>query len=133
MTGEERQRWGRIGGLTAHSRHSTAEMTAGARRGFRERFRRLVDPDGLLSPPERELRAERAMRAHMLTLSDKSARARRRRLVPSGAGPAYVSPPADSHEEAAPPIVTRGAAMPAAIDADRPHPTRKPSRADASG
>jgi hypothetical protein len=44
MTGEERQRWGRIGGLTAHSRHSPVEMTAGARRGFRERFRRLVDP-----------------------------------------------------------------------------------------
>jgi len=77
MTGEERQRWGRIGGLTAHSRHSPVEMTAGARRGFRERFRRLVDPEGALPPEERERRAERAMRAHMLTLSEKSARARR--------------------------------------------------------
>lgn len=78
MTGEERQRWGRIGGLTAHSRHSPDEMTSGARRGFRERFRRLVDPECVLAPEERERRAERAMRAHMLTLSEKSARARRR-------------------------------------------------------
>jgi len=81
MTGEERQRWGRIGGLTAHSRHSPVEMTAGARRGFRERFRRLVDPEGVLTPEERERRAERAMRAHMLTLSEKSARARRRPIT----------------------------------------------------
>ncbi len=76
MTSEEQRRWGRIGGLTAHSRHSSVEITAGARRGFQERFRRQVDPDGALAPEERERRAERAMRAHMLSLSEKSARVR---------------------------------------------------------
>jgi len=78
MTSDEQRRWGRIGGLTAHSRHSSVQMTAGARRGFHERFRRQVDPDGVLAPEERERRAERAMRAHMLSLSEKSARARAR-------------------------------------------------------
>ncbi len=72
------RRYGRIGGLRAHALNPPEVMLAGARRGFRERFLRLVDPDGVLAPDEAELRAARAMRAHMLTLSEKSAKARRR-------------------------------------------------------
>lgn len=60
-------------------------MLAGARRGFRARFERLVDPGGVLDPIERAKRADRARRAHMLTLAARSAEVRRtpaqRRLV----------------------------------------------------
>lgn len=46
--------------------------TAHLRTGFIERFRREVDPDGTLEPAEREKRAERAMRAHMIALARRS-------------------------------------------------------------
>lgn len=54
-------------------------MVGPAHAGFRRRFERLVDPDGRLTEAERTVRAERAMRAHMLTLSAKSAASRRAR------------------------------------------------------
>jgi hypothetical protein len=49
------------------------------RRGFESKFEREVDPEGVLTPEERSRRAERALRAHMLRLSKKSAEARRAR------------------------------------------------------
>lgn len=54
-------------------------MIGPAHRGFFARFERQVDPEGVLPPEERAKRAERARRAHMLTLAAKSAAARRRR------------------------------------------------------
>lgn len=87
MTREEQAAWGRIGGLTANARHGGDAMTAGARRGFVERFEREVDPEGRLEPGERSKRAERAMRAHMLRLAMASAEARaaKRRPPPHAA------------------------------------------------
>ena len=67
-------------------------MLGGARRGFRLRFERLVDPDGTLPESEREARADRAMRAHMLTLAAKSAAARRKGAPDKKIPPASVSP-----------------------------------------
>lgn len=52
--------------------------TQPARDKFLERFEREVDPDGVLPPAERRLRAEHAKRAHMLHLAKLSAIARRR-------------------------------------------------------
>jgi hypothetical protein len=46
-----------------------AAATAPARNGFRARFERLVDPDGTLPPDERERRADRLLRAHMIDLA----------------------------------------------------------------
>lgn len=53
-------------------------MVGPAHRGFQARFERLVDPDGRLDPAEREVRADRAKRAHMLTLAARSAESRRK-------------------------------------------------------
>jgi len=53
-------------------------MTGAAHKGFRAKFEREVDPDGTLPPAERAARAERARRAHMLTLAAKSAAVRRK-------------------------------------------------------
>ncbi len=76
MTAAQRAAWGRVGGLTAQARHGGQAMTAPARDGFRAKWERLVDPDGLLDPLDRAARAERALRAHMLRLSIASAAAR---------------------------------------------------------
>jgi hypothetical protein len=53
-----------------------SKRTQPARRGFMARFERQVDPDGTLTPQERQRRAESAMRAHMQRLALKSAKAR---------------------------------------------------------
>jgi hypothetical protein len=81
QTLKAQQYWGRVGGLRAHALHGPAVMLGPARRGFHDRFRRLVDPEGLLEPGERELRADRLRRAHMLALAAKSAEARRNRAA----------------------------------------------------
>ena len=77
MSGVDAKTWGQIGGLTAWARNDPETMVGPAHRGFRARFEREVDPDGLLAPDERAKRADRAQRAHMLTLAAKSAAARR--------------------------------------------------------
>ena len=69
---------GRIGGLVAHSRHDSRELTAAGRKAFLDRFEREVDPEGTLPESERKRRAELAKRAHMTRLAYASARARRR-------------------------------------------------------
>ena len=76
---EQRQQNARIAALTRHSRGDTIAATQPARAGFLARFLREVDPDGVLAPVERERRAQRALRAHMLRLAAKSAEARRSR------------------------------------------------------
>jgi len=82
MRDAERRSWGRIGGLTAWSRNDAETMVGPANRGFRQRFRNIVDPDRVLPEAEREARADRARRAHMLTLAAKSAAARKRKAAP---------------------------------------------------
>lgn len=69
---------GRLGGLTTHATRDSYAHLAPARSAFRARFEQEVDPDGLLPADERERRADRAMRAHMLRLAAKSAEKRKR-------------------------------------------------------
>ena len=75
--------WGRIGGLRTRARHGGEQMTRAARSGFRQRFEREVDPMGVLRPAERARRADAALRAHMLTLAQRSAEARSKRATAS--------------------------------------------------
>ncbi len=64
-------------------------MVGPAHAGFRARFENLVDPDGALDPRERAVRADRARRAHMLTLAAKSAAVRKKKAGPDrDSGPA---------------------------------------------
>lgn len=56
-----------------------AARTANARQALLDKFERVVDPDGLLTPEERAFRAEHARKEHYLRLSRKSAQMRRRR------------------------------------------------------
>ena len=53
--------------------------TAPARKAMLDRFEDQVDPERVLSPPERATRAEHARIAHFKRLSLKSAQARRSR------------------------------------------------------
>jgi hypothetical protein len=59
----------------ANTKDRTARTEPG-RQGLMEKFRREVDPEGKLSPAEREKRAENAKKAFFLDLALKSARAR---------------------------------------------------------
>ncbi|MFD7841364.1 hypothetical protein ACFV4K_00290 [Nocardia sp. NPDC059764] len=56
-----------------------AARTAKAREALASKFEQQVDPDGVLSPQERALRAEHARKAHFTRMALKSAQARRRR------------------------------------------------------
>jgi hypothetical protein len=76
---ETQAHWGRIGGLVRSSRYPREQLTIAARLGFDERFRRMVDPEGVLDIAERERRAAAARRAWMLELAQRSALARARR------------------------------------------------------
>ena len=84
MTDHERQAsWGRIGGLTAWARNDAETMTGAAHRGFRAKFERECDPEGILPLAERAARAERARRAYMLRLAARSAATRRKKTGPT--------------------------------------------------
>jgi hypothetical protein len=82
--------WGRIGGLTAWAHNDAETMTGAAHRGFRARFEREVDPEGILPPAERAARAERARRAWMLTLAARSAAVRRSKATAEVQSPAVA-------------------------------------------
>ncbi|HXF72506.1 MAG TPA: hypothetical protein VNO79_07860 [Actinomycetota bacterium] len=79
LTPEERQLRARIAAHARWSRRDSHEDLAPAREAFLERFRREVDPEGVLPPGERERRAQHALKAHMYRLALASARARRAR------------------------------------------------------
>ncbi|WP_229401948.1 hypothetical protein [Micromonospora okii] len=65
---------------TRWSRESDRKAATGkARAAFIDRFEREVDPDGVLPPEERALRAESAKKAYFVRLAIKSAAARARR------------------------------------------------------
>jgi hypothetical protein len=51
--------------------------TSKARSSLRTKFEREADPDGTLSPAEREYRVEQLMKAHMLRMTLKAKQARR--------------------------------------------------------
>jgi hypothetical protein len=87
----KRAAWGRIGGLTAWAKNEQATLVGPAHHGFRRRFERLVDPEGILDTAERVIRADRARRAYMLQLAQKSADVRRARAS-SKAGPSTLPP-----------------------------------------
>jgi hypothetical protein len=61
-----------IGGYSTAAKYDTREITAPARKSFRSKFEARVDPDGELSPAERERRAEAARRAYFKWGSDPS-------------------------------------------------------------
>ncbi|RKS77580.1 hypothetical protein CLV35_1273 [Motilibacter peucedani] len=64
--------------------------TAPARKAFDRSFEKQVDPDGVLPPDERAIRAAHARRAYLLRLALKSAQARRKR------GTSDLRPPAST-------------------------------------
>ncbi|MDI3315904.1 MAG: hypothetical protein QJR12_16990 [Mycobacterium sp.] len=69
--------------IAAHVRWSRCEdraaATAPARAAFNDRWERQVDPDGVLDPHERAIRAEHARKAYFTALAMKSVKARARK------------------------------------------------------
>src|SRR5262249_13686311 len=78
-THEERSSAARIGAHTSWANTvDRSRRTAPARQGFMKRFEDQVDPERKLSPHERQLRAQSAMRAYMGQLSKKGKQARKK-------------------------------------------------------
>ena len=75
MTSRERSLRARIAAFSLHAGGGT--NTAPARAKFLDRFLREVDPDGVLTEPERQRRAEFAKRAYFSRLALKAAKKRR--------------------------------------------------------
>jgi hypothetical protein len=69
----------KIGGLSRVLKYGPEATTAAARAGFRAKFTREVDPDGVLDPVERERLAQLAMQRHMAAL--RLARSRKARAA----------------------------------------------------
>lgn len=67
----------RIGAYALHSKYSSRELTASARKTFLDRFEREVDPERVLDPAERARRAKSAKSAYFTRLALRSANARR--------------------------------------------------------
>lgn len=74
-THEQHVLYGRIGGYTTAAKGKT--NTLPARQAFDARFEKEVDPEGVLSPPERAKRALAARKAHFARLAMRSAEVRR--------------------------------------------------------
>ena len=72
-----------IARLAAHSKWAVTSdrtaATAAARQAARDRFAKLVDPDGVLPPDERAQRADAARQAHFCRMALRSAQARKSR------------------------------------------------------
>jgi len=80
LTPEQRSLRARIASHESWARTPDASArTAPGRKAFLDRFEKQVDPDGTLSPAERERRARAAFRAHMSKLAFASSKARSRK------------------------------------------------------
>lgn len=80
MTPEEARARGALGAHVRWSRTvDRVAATAAARAAALQRFEREVDPDGVLTPEERAVRAKHAKAAHMRRMSMAAAKARRER------------------------------------------------------
>lgn len=85
LTAAERSLRGQIAVHESWARtENRSARTAPARKAALDRFERMVDPDGELTPEERARRAEHARKAHFKRLALKSAKARRRRTELGG-------------------------------------------------
>lgn len=77
-TNNDRKVIAKIGGHSLHAKYDSREVTKAARKEFMSRFEKLVDPEGILDPFERALRAKHARTAYFTSLGRKSGQARRK-------------------------------------------------------
>ena len=80
----ERALRARMAAHAMHGRHDARATTAKARAAFLARFEQQADPDGLLTPAERERRAQQLRSAYFAQLALASAKARRARRPAKG-------------------------------------------------
>lgn len=78
LTPQERSLRSRMAAHAMHAKHDSREVTTNARAAFMSKFEDQVDPDRVLSGPERLRRAEHARKAYFTGLALKSVRSRRR-------------------------------------------------------
>jgi hypothetical protein len=77
MTPGERTLRARAAAYEMHAKHGSQKAAIKGQAALLAKFKRQVDPEGLLTPEERRRRAMHARRAHMARLALASARSRR--------------------------------------------------------
>ena len=80
----ERTLRARLAAHAMHGRQDARATTAKARAAFLARFEQQADPDGLLTPAERERRAQQLRSAYFAQLALASPKARRARRAAVG-------------------------------------------------
>ena len=73
----------RIAAHSLHAQRDSKELTKNARKAFRDKFAREADPEGVLSPEERERRAQQLRTAFYTRLALASSKARSKRRRPA--------------------------------------------------
>jgi hypothetical protein len=84
LTPAERTLRARLAAHAMHGRHDVRATTAKARAAFLARFEQQADPEGLLTPAERERRAQQLRSAYFAQLALASAKACRARRAAAG-------------------------------------------------
>jgi hypothetical protein len=79
MVTTERHLRGVVAAHSMHAKNDPIAITAAGRKAFMAKFERQADPDGTLSPEERERRVHHLRQAYFAKLTLKSIAARRRR------------------------------------------------------
>jgi hypothetical protein len=82
----ERTLRARLAAHAMHAQHDARATTANARAAFLAKFERQADPEGLLSPAERQHRAAQLRSAYFARLAFAAATARRARRAAASAG-----------------------------------------------
>jgi hypothetical protein len=86
----------RQGGYAVQAKYDSHELTRPAREAWLSKWELEVDPDQVLIPAERSRRAQAAMKAYMIGLSRKSAKARAKKAASL---PRRVSPDVSAIED----------------------------------
>jgi hypothetical protein len=92
MNPSERALRARLAAHTMHGRNDARVTTAKARAAFLARFERQADPEGRLSPAERQRRAQQLRSAYFARLALASAKARRARRPAAEGGDRSTGP-----------------------------------------
>jgi hypothetical protein len=90
LDAKQRSQRARLAGLSRSAKYDGREVTAQARATFLDSFGQQVDPDGSLSPAERDRRATAARRAHFVRMAFESAKARARNKTAAGSTSAAI-------------------------------------------
>ena len=96
MTPEQRKLWAQMGAYALLAKYDSRETTRAALRAIHvTRYERIVDPEGILPPEDRQRRVEAARKSHMRGLALKHSQSASARKADTGRGTGLQPPGAE--------------------------------------